>query len=162
MFGPKISKSPVSRFQSWFDGAWKWGLTYFSASIALTFFRSKSVTDAWNLIQCMIGRGTGGVVDGPQGVVESILDYFGVPNPFWNYSNSLITLVTAFTFILVLPNVLQLFDKEEASLTNIRSAPAVFSFQWRPNILWGFLLAILALVTLLMVTGNSEFLYFKF
>jgi alginate O-acetyltransferase complex protein AlgI len=137
-------------------------LTYLSALIALIFFRAKTAGDAWQLIQCMIGKGTGDIVGGPQGVVESILDYFGIPNPFWNYSNSLITLVIAFTFILVLPNVLQLFEKQGASLTNIRSAPAVFSFQWRPNILWGFLLAVLALVDLLMVTGNSEFLYFRF
>ena len=102
------------------------------------------------------------MLSGAQGVVESILDFFGVAVPYWNYSDSLITLAVGFVFILLLPNVLQLFEKEGASLTKIRSVPAFFSFQWRPNILWGFLLAVLALVTLLMVTGNSEFLYFRF
>jgi hypothetical protein len=47
-------------------------------------------------------------------------------------------------------------------LTKVRSAPAFLSFQFRPNFLWAFLLAVLAVITLLMVTGNSEFLYFRF
>ncbi len=162
MFGPKAPISSISRFWSWFNGAWKWGLTYLSVLISLIVFRAKTVTDAWNLIQCMIGRGTGDSPGGAQGVVESILDYFGVAVPYWNYTNCLITLGIGFIFILVLPNVLQIFEKEGASLTNIRSAPAVFSFQWQPNILWGFLLAVLALVDLLMVAGNTEFLYFRF
>ena len=162
MFGPKVSINPVSRFRFWFDRIWKWGLTYLSVLFSFVFFKSKSVTDAWELIRCMIGRGTENSVGVPQGVVESILDYFGVPDPFWNYSNSLITLVAGFMIILLLPNVLQLFEKEGASLTKIRSAPAFFSFHWRPNVLWGFLLAVLALADLLMVTGYSEFLYFRF
>jgi alginate O-acetyltransferase complex protein AlgI len=162
MFGPKASKTPVSRFRSWFDGGWKWGLTYLSVVISQIFFRAKNTTEAWQLIRCMIGRGTGDSVGGQEGVIESILDYFGVSVPYWNYTDSLITLAVGFIFVLVLPNVLQLFEKEGASLTNIKSAPAFFSFQWRPNILWGFLLAGLTLVTVLMVTGNSEFLYFRF
>ena len=162
MFGPKAPKTPVSRCSSWLDGVWKWGLTYLSVLIAQIFFRAKTAQDAWQLIQCMIGRGTGDSVGGPEGVIESILDYFGFPVPYWNYTNSLITLAVAFVFVLALPNVLQLFEKEGASLTNIRSKPPLFSFQWRPNILWGCLLAVLFLATLLMVTGNSEFLYFRF
>jgi D-alanyl-lipoteichoic acid acyltransferase DltB (MBOAT superfamily) len=161
-FGPKSSKAAVTPLVSRLDGAWKWGLTYLSVLTALVFFRAKTATDAWLLIQSMLGRGSGDSPGGAQGVVESILDYFGVPVPYWNYSNSLVTLAVALLFTLVLPNVLQLFEKDGASLTNIRSAPVFFPFQWRPNILWGFLLAVLALVNLLMVTGNSEFLYFRF
>jgi hypothetical protein len=162
MFGPKAPKTAGSRWWSWLDGVWKWGLTYLSVLIAQIFFRAKTAQDAWQLIQCMIGRGTGDSVGGSEGVIESIFDYFGFPVPYWSYTNSLITLAVAFVFVLVLPNVLQLFEKEGASLTNIRSKPAFFSFQWRPNILWGCLLAVLFLATLLMVTGNSEFLYFRF
>lgn len=162
LFGPKVSKVSGSRLRSWFEGAWGWGLTYLSISIALIFFRAKSTTDAFLLIRSMFGGGTGDSPGGAQGVVESILDYFGVAVPYWNYSNALITLAFLFAFILCLPNVLQLFEKEETSLTKVRSAPAFFSFQWRPNILWGCFLAILALADLLMVTGTSEFLYFKF
>jgi D-alanyl-lipoteichoic acid acyltransferase DltB (MBOAT superfamily) len=162
LFGPKTAKTPGSYRSSWFDGVWKWGLTFLSVMIAQIFFRAKNATDAWQLIQCMIGRGTGDSPGGSMGVVESILDFLGVPVPYWDYSNSLITLAVGFVFVLVLPNVLQLFEKEEASLTKLRSAPAFFSFQWQPNILWGFLLGMLFLVTLLMVTGNSEFLYFRF
>jgi len=110
----------------------------------------------------MIGRGTGDSPGGVEGVVESILDYFGLPIPYWHDSNALITLAVAFMIILTLPNVLQIFQKEEASLTKVKSAPAFFSFEWRPNMGWGVLLAILALMDLLMVTGNAEFLYFRF
>jgi D-alanyl-lipoteichoic acid acyltransferase DltB (MBOAT superfamily) len=162
MFGPKGPISPATPFRLWLDGAWKWGLTYLAVLIAQVFFRAKTATDAWHLIQSMAGMGTGDSVGGTTGVLESILDYFGHPIPFWGYSNSLITLSAALVFIMVLPNVLQLFEKEGASLTKSRSYPAIFSFQWRPNILWGAWLAVLALASLLMVTGNSEFLYFRF
>lgn len=162
LFGPKIKKSPVPHLFSWFDGAWKWGLTYLSVLIGWTFFRARTATDAWELIQSMLGRGTGDSPGGPQGAVESILDYFGINVPYWNYSNSLITLAVGFFLAFTLPNVLQLFEREGASLTNSRSDPSFFSFQWRPNIVWGFLLAVLFLADLLMVAGNSEFLYFRF
>ncbi len=162
LFGPKAPITPSSRFRFWFDGAWKWGLTYLSVLIGEIFFRAKTASDAWLLIQSMIGRGSGDSVGGPEGAVESILEFFGIPIPYWNYSDSLITLAVVFVFILIFPNVLQLFDREGASLTKIRSAPALFAFQWRPNILWGFLLAVLGLVDLLMVTGTTEFLYFRF
>ncbi len=56
----------------------------------------------------MFGRGTGDSPGGATGVVESILDYFGVPVPYWNYSNSLLTLGILLVFILVMPNVLQI------------------------------------------------------
>jgi alginate O-acetyltransferase complex protein AlgI len=162
IFGPKATNTMVPRWRSWLDGVWKWGLTYLSVLTAQIFFRAKTAADAWQLIKCMIGRGTGDSPGGVQGVVESILDYFGIAVPYWNYANCLITLGIGFIFVLVLPNVLQIFEKEGASLTKIRSVPAVFSFQWRSNIIWGLLLAVLALVDLLMVTGNSEFLYFRF
>ncbi len=83
--------------------------------------------------------------------------------PYWNYTDSHSHRGGgACIFVLVLPNVLQLFKKEGASLTKVLAAPAFFSFQWRPNVLWGILLALLALADLLMITGNSEFLYFQF
>jgi D-alanyl-lipoteichoic acid acyltransferase DltB (MBOAT superfamily) len=161
-FGPKAPKLPVSHFRSWCDGAWKWALTYLSVLIALTFFKAKNAEEAWQLILSMFGQGTGDSPGGATGTVESILDYFGLAVPYWNYSNALITVAVLLGVILLLPNALQIFDKEGPSLTKVRSAPAFFSFQWQPNILWGFLLAVLGLVTLLMVTGNSEFLYFRF
>jgi hypothetical protein len=110
----------------------------------------------------MLGQGTGDSVGGPSGSIESILDYFGWVVPYWKYSNTLLTLAVGFVIILALPNVLQLFEKEKASLTKVRSAPALFRFEWQPSFLWAVGLSALALVTLLMVTGNSEFLYFKF
>ncbi len=160
-FGAKLPKT-APPILTWLDGAWKWVLTYLAVLVGQVFFRAKTVTDACQLIQSMAGNGTGDSPGGVTGALESIFDYFGTPVSYWDYSNSLLTLGLLFVLILVLPNVLQLFGGEEASLTKVRSAPAFFAFQWRPNILWGFLLAALALVTLLMVTGNSEFLYFRF
>jgi alginate O-acetyltransferase complex protein AlgI len=160
-FGSKLPKEPYSRLRSWFEGAWRWALTYLSVAIALIFFRAKSTEDAFSLIRSLFGGGTGDSPGGAQGVVESILDYFGIAVPYWNYSNALITVGLLFVFILVLPNVLQLFTKEETSLTKVRSAPAFFSFEWHPNVFWGVFLGVLALADLLMVTGTTEFLYFK-
>jgi D-alanyl-lipoteichoic acid acyltransferase DltB (MBOAT superfamily) len=161
LFGPRPAKTPLRDLRSWFDGAWKWAATYLSVSVALIFFKANSLEDAFALVRSLFGGGTGDSAGGAQGVVEAVLDRFGVAVPYWNYSNSLATLAFLFIFILVLPNVLQLFHKEETSLTKIHSTPALFSFEWRPNILWGIFLAVLALADLLMVTGTTEFLYFK-
>jgi D-alanyl-lipoteichoic acid acyltransferase DltB (MBOAT superfamily) len=161
-FGPKFPKTNLPPWVQWIDGAWKWALTYLSVLVALTFFKAKTAGDAWWLILSMFGQGTGDSPGGSTGLVESILDYFGLALPYWGYSDSLLTVGMLLVFILVLPNTLQIFEEQAVSLTKVRSAPALFRFQWRPNILWGGLLAILALVDLLMVTGNSEFLYFRF
>lgn len=162
IFGPKGASDPNRPRGSLLDGAWKWFLTYFAVVVAEVFFRAKDTNEAWLLIRSMFGLGTGDSPGGVTGVVESILGYFGVSVPYWNYSNSLITVGLSFVILLTFPNVLQIFDKEGASLTKVRSAPALITFYWKANALWGFLLAILACFTLLLVTGNSEFLYFRF
>jgi D-alanyl-lipoteichoic acid acyltransferase DltB (MBOAT superfamily) len=161
-FGPK-GPDPMGRpFLAWLDGAWKWALTYVSVLIALTFFKAKSAEDAWQLLLSMFGKGSGDSPGGATGVVESILNYFKVPVPYWNDTNSLLTVGILLVVILVFPNCLQIFGEAEASLTKVKSAPALIPIQWRPNLYWGMILALLALVDLLMVTGNSEFLYFRF
>lgn len=161
IFGPKTGKAP-GPLGSWLNGAWKWGLTYLAVLVAQVFFRAKSATDGWLLIRSMAGGGTGDSPGGGSGEIESILNYLGVPIPYWHESNCLLTLGLLFAFTLLMPNVLQLFEREGASLTRTRAARAFFSFQWRPGLAWAFFLAILALANTLMVTGNSEFLYFRF
>jgi D-alanyl-lipoteichoic acid acyltransferase DltB (MBOAT superfamily) len=97
-FGPKLPKESSSRLRSWFEGAWRWALTYLSVAIALIFFRAKSTADAFSLIVSLFGGGTGDSPGGAQGVVESILDYFGIAVPYWNYSNAFITVGFLFVF----------------------------------------------------------------
>jgi hypothetical protein len=143
-------------------GAWKWLLTYLAVVVAEVFFRAKDANEAWLLIRSMVGLGTGDSPGGATGPVESILEYFGVSIPYWNYSNSLITVGLSLFIVLIFPNVLQLFDQEGASLTKVKSAPALIRFDWKANAWWGGALAVLASITLLLVTGNSEFLYFRF
>ncbi len=164
LFGPKATPATVHPFRAWLEGAWKGALTYFAVLVGQIFFRAKTASDAWSLLQSMFGGGTGDSPGGATGVLESILNYMGVAVPYWGYSNSMITLGILFIFALVMPNTLQIFEKEAAgtSLTRIRSTQALLRFQWRPNLLWACLLAVLALADALMVTGNSEFLYFRF
>ena len=160
-FGPKKSADP-SPWLSRFHHCWKWALTYLSVLVSLVFFKAKTASDAWDLVKSMFGGGTGDSPGGATGVVESILDYLGVTVPYWNNSDALLTAGLALAIILALPNALQLFEGHGASLTRVRAAKPFLSFFWKPNILWGGLLALLALADVLMVTGNSEFLYFRF
>lgn len=161
-FGPKPAKGPANPALAWLDGTWKWTLTFLGVLVSLAFFRAKTAADAWLLVQSLFGGGTGDSPGGATGVVESIFGYFGVVIPYWGYSNALVTVGIGFLLILILPNALQLFEKEGASLTKIKSDPPFIPFHWRANVLWGVLLGILALADVLMVTGNSEFLYFRF
>ena len=161
LFGPKLSKD-ASRFVVWMDGVWKWALTYVAVLVGWVFFRAKTAGDAWGLILSMVGKGTGDSPGGSTGVVESILNYLGLAVPFWNYTNALMTLGLGLAIALAFPNILQIFEEHDASLTPTHSSRGWISFRWHPGLLWGFLLAVLALVDLLMVTGNSEFLYFRF
>lgn len=159
-FGPKkTASSPVLRG---LDGLWKWALTYAAVLVSFVFFRAKNLQDAWGLIQSLAGRGTGDSLGGLSGPVESALDYLGITVPYWNFTNCWLSLVVGMAIILFFPNVLQLFDAEKTSLTKIKAGKPVLSFVWRNNWGWALTLALLASVTLLMITGNSEFLYFKF
>jgi hypothetical protein len=109
----------------------------------------------------MFGGGTADSLGGPKGTVESIFAYFNVFLPTWGNCNAFFTLGLAFLFIWTMPNVLQLFETEQVTVSKIRSTKAFFKFQWSPNIVWAVLLGLMALVDLLMVTGTTEFLYFR-
>jgi alginate O-acetyltransferase complex protein AlgI len=144
LFGPK--KAFSNRWLSWIDIAWKVLLTYLSVLIAFIFFRAKTASDAWLLIKSMLGMGMEKV-----GAISAIGE-----------GNKLIFLLGLFVFVLVMPNVLQLFEKEGASLTKIKSAPSLISLTWQPTAQWGFLFGVFVVLDLLFVNGTSVFLYFQF
>jgi D-alanyl-lipoteichoic acid acyltransferase DltB (MBOAT superfamily) len=161
MFGPKAPKTPGSPLASFFSGAWKWALTYLSVLVAEIFFRAKGVGEAWTVIKAMAGWGPWKWTRGTFGLDVTDLPHLAVAQPSF-YTHWWLYLVLLFTAILCLPNILQIFEKEQPSFTKLRSAPAFLHFEWRPNMVWGFMLGGLFLIALLLGAGTTEFLYYRF
>jgi alginate O-acetyltransferase complex protein AlgI len=161
MFGPKPTKTTAAPLRSFFSGAWKWGLTYLSVLVAEIFFRAKGVGDAWSLIKAMTGFGPGKWTQGTFGMDFTDLPHVAEPQPSF-YSHWWLYLALLFAAILCLPNILQIFEKEQPSFTQARSAPALLHMEWRPNGVWGFVLGLLFMAALLLAAGTTEFLYYRF
>ena len=137
-------KTISSQFMHWFDKSWKIILTNMAVIVAFIFFRANTPDEALNIINAMTFT--------PAYPHAQIPDL--VPNT--------INVIGALLVIFVMPNVLQLFPEYEPALSHAKAKPALLNFKWQPNIAWGLIMAITCLLSVLSVTGTTEFLYFRF
>jgi alginate O-acetyltransferase complex protein AlgI len=162
LFGSKAQEGISFFLPAWLDKAWKIGLTYLAVLTTLIFFRSSDANSAWSLLGSMAGIGTKKSPGGPPGILESVSAYFNFDIPSWHHASATITLVFFLIFVWIMPNVLQLFEKEGASLTKVKAASPFISYRWSPNLFWSFLAVFLFLMSVFFLGGTTEFLYFNF
>jgi len=125
-----------------------WTITFLAVVVSWVFFRARNATDAWQILQTMIGAK--GIV-----IASNYESLFGWLSPIgvkftqsFPYlkggGESLIVLVLLLVGVTVLPNSNQML-------------------QWfKPNLLWVIYLTTLAAFCLLSLNRVSEFLYFQF
>ncbi len=73
-------------------------------------------------------------------------------------------LLAAFVFIWTAPNVLQLFAEWNPTLSKPHSPGGRWTYflRWGPTPAWGIAMGILAALAVLAISGQTEFLYFRF
>jgi alginate O-acetyltransferase complex protein AlgI len=126
----------------WFSTVWKVLLTYLAVLVAQVFFRSPSVSDALTMLASMAGHH------------QFQPDFDLAINPKKK-------LVLAFLFVWFAPNVLQIFAPWEPTLSKPHALVPGW-LQWKPNVAWAVAMGILATLAILAVSGQTEFLYFRF
>lgn len=132
-------------------------LTYLAVVISQVFFRAPYVPSALGLLAGMAGlRGaTYGTLSFEDGL---FIDQF---------TSALLSPSTAFALLgcgaiaFFAPNVNELFGKYDPIIGRVR-ANLPLALQWRPNLLWGTTSGALAALSILYLTGATEFLYFQF
>lgn len=162
-------KTTSSQFIHWFDKLWKIILTNLAVMVAFIFFRANTPEEAFNILKSM-------TFDSAQANFHSlnlgpIETYLDLSNAFfhkamiglssWHAGNA-ISIFCALWIIFMMPNMLQLFSEYEPALAHAKAKPALLNFKWQPNIAWGLIMAITCLLSVLSVTGTTEFLYFRF
>ena len=73
-------------------------------------------------------------------------------------------IVLAFVFVWTAPNVLQIFANWTPTLSKPHSKGVRWmqALQWEPTLAWGFAMGLIAALAVLAISGQSEFLYFRF
>ena len=127
-----------------------WLLTLLLVVVSLVFFRAESISSALAVLQGMTGL-TSSVADAQLPVVAD-------PIRAWTWIVALAGLA------LVAPNTLQIMRRCDLLTERVASEPASWwaRLVWQPNVLWALACGITLVVSILSVSGESPFLYYRF
>ena len=152
-----------------------WIITFLAVVVAWVPFRSESITSAKNFLQSMLGLNGIGLPVSLEHVflnygLSSIEDIFTYSGMFSNglYSNNFYAIFWIFTMFLIsilLPNAQQLMRNHNPSLENQNGeifSSNYKSFEWEKTKFWVFFISIILSISVLSLSGESEFLYFQF
>jgi alginate O-acetyltransferase complex protein AlgI len=139
------------------DGA-KVALTFAAVLLAQVFFRASSTRDALSMLRVLAGlQGHPALVSGGPFVVVPVAPVmksgFSLPHSY--------AIVILFAIVWTMPNSLQLLSKYQPTLSQLRST-SLIKLEWEPNLVWGVIVGVIATLSLLEMTGVTEFLYFRF
>jgi D-alanyl-lipoteichoic acid acyltransferase DltB (MBOAT superfamily) len=144
------------------------GLTFLAVVVAMVLFRSQNGLAAREILQGMVGLH--GI-----GLPGSIHDHLGPLQRIFIASNELSAVDLFLTLgkiaallgvALLLPNTLQILERFSPSLTAPRPVAEIAwvrrIMNWSPSLAWAVAVAVLAVVAVVQLGGQSEFLYWQF
>jgi alginate O-acetyltransferase complex protein AlgI len=159
-FGPRVPATPphpVLRLSA--DGA-KIALTFAAVLLAQVFFRSSSTHDALSMLRTLVGLpGHPALVPGGPHFIAvaaaapAVRRGFSLPHSY--------AILILFAIVWTMPNSLQMLSKYEPTLSKLRST-SLIKLEWKPNLVWGVIVGLIAALSVLEMTGLTEFLYFRF
>ena len=119
--------------------------TFVAVSVAWIFFKASSLEGAQNVMHGVIG-----------------LNGFVLPEVYDYHFLFFLCLLLAISWVM--PNTQEFMQNYNPSLefTKVRSHNPLDDLQWKPGTVYGILLSIALVVSLIMLSKNSEFLYFQF
>jgi D-alanyl-lipoteichoic acid acyltransferase DltB (MBOAT superfamily) len=148
-----------------------WLLTFVSASIAMIFFRSPTITSAIDLLKGAVGLNG---ITLPQDLFErvgpltSTLHHIGVmPDPTWptGFYKTAIWIPGLMFVALACPNTLQILARYEPAL-GVKSRPTKLMIgrivEWNASLPWAIAMSAVAAIAIGFIGGPSEFLYWQF
>lgn len=132
-------------------------LTYLAVLVAQVFFRARTFNDAIGLLSGMAGLNGFGDVVAPQmdfrdasRLAEAMLD-----------PQNWVMLAICFLIVFCAPNSAEILSAYNPTLEPVRKIMRP-SWQWKPTTGWAVATGIGAAVSVLLIFGTTEFLYFQF
>jgi D-alanyl-lipoteichoic acid acyltransferase DltB (MBOAT superfamily) len=136
-----------------------WALTMLLLVVSLVFFRAASPSDAWYVLQSMLGLA--------HGAAPGVAQFYGTATVF-----GALTVVPAVTWVALLAVAAVLFPANTQQILGEHDValPTMFSPEsrpwkrivWRPNVRWAAAVAFAGALALGFVGGPSPFLYYHF
>lgn len=161
--------------------AWRgiaWATTFLAVVVGWVFFRADSMNSALNLLKGMAGLNG---VALPNAVIarlgphaHSLLQKIGIGTYLGGGTTFVLTylwVACLLAIALFAPNTVQIMKAYRPTVTRFLNPEAygvepfsalVGRMLWRPTLLWGAVLALLAAAGILSLSNISEFLYFQF
>jgi alginate O-acetyltransferase complex protein AlgI len=148
-------------------------LTFASVAVASVFFRAPDMHSAWKILKGMTGANGIGLPEAlwvtPGPLASSVQHSAAAAGAWWQAHDFLMLggwLGLLLSVALLLPNSARLLAQFEPAL-GVRKSPWpeerwLPRVAWSPSIKWAAATGALAVVAMLRVTGQSEFLYWKF
>ena len=143
-------------------------VTFLMVVVAMVLFRAPDLASAGNVLAGMSGlHGIGlpaGLADMVGGPAMALLD--GAVNSR-EFSPAAAYLLALLAIALFMPNSVQMLSAYEPVLYMPKRPPLLWAglwrpLRWRPTAAWMALFAAIAVVSMIRLTGKSEFLYWQF
>ncbi|HET7764427.1 MAG TPA: MBOAT family O-acyltransferase [Burkholderiales bacterium] len=145
-------------------------LTFLCVAVSMVLFRSPTVGAAVNLLKGMMGLNG---IALPVAVYERVgplagwLERFGVMHQAWGgqeFVKMAIAIPILIVVVMACPNTLQMLARHEPAI-GVRQPAESFlgrALEWRPSLAWAAGISALAVIGVLFLGGESEFLYWQF
>ncbi|MGH1427757.1 MAG: MBOAT family O-acyltransferase [Arenicella sp.] len=156
--------------------ALSWMLTMLSVVIAWVFFRAETFSGALDMVRSMFLLSQDYKVIIPYSVdhliaADSALKSFFTPglimqnlyilDGYWVYAK--VAVILCLLLVICLPNTLQIFARFfNEKLGGDPYGLSKSYFSWSMNAIWGLLLGLFIVMSLVMLSETTEFIYFEF
>ena len=143
-------------------------LTFISVVVAFVLFRAENIETAKNIYYSMMGFNK---INLPQHffphlqplLMEFNFNFDGLQKNSFIHGPIITThIIVLIIIVMFFPNTIEIMrnyidDKDHLNIVNKKSF-----INWKPNFLWGIIIAIMFFFSILSITTPSEFLYFDF
>jgi alginate O-acetyltransferase complex protein AlgI len=151
-----------------------WLLTFLAVAVAMIFFRSPTIMSAVDLVRGLIGQNGVAlpqVIYNHLGPLAGLLHHAGVASvspELWSGKDFgwMVMWIFALMFIaLACPNTLQILDRYEPALgvkTRLPDTGVLKALRWNTSLGWTIGISAITVISMLSISGKSEFLYWQF
>ncbi|MFO1106276.1 MAG: MBOAT family O-acyltransferase [Amaricoccus sp.] len=161
-YGPQPAAAPR------LGGAfWGFLLTFIAVIVSMVMFRAPSVASAGNIYHGMLGLHGLGL----PGKVAHMLHWpamqqIGGEVDMRTFATTTGYIVVLLAIALLMPNSAQMMQRYDPVLQTPKAPPLIAgtsrAIYWQPNLAWGAIIAVMAAISMIWLTGKSEFLYWQF
>jgi len=142
-------------------------ITFLAVVVAWVVFRSESIDGAINMYEGMLGLNGFSFPGSFASLVPALNEFFPnshiVANGLGTFGSSydVASLIVLLVIVWFAPNTIELMSGHKPAI-GLSGFPIQRRIEWRPNLAWSILLAVIATVAVSSLGTTSEFLYFQF